>query len=210
VLALLDQAASAMRDAGATVVDSGLPEVDGDAELLVLKVEFKTDIEKYLGALGPGARMRTLADLIAFNTANAERELQVFGHELFLQSQESGGLTDRAYLEALASNQRSARAGIDNTMVQNNLDAIAVPTMGPGWVIDPVLGDHFDTGSSSTPAAVAGYPTVTVPMGFLSGLPVGISFVGRAWSEPVLLRIAFAYEQATKHRRPPTFRATVV
>jgi amidase len=210
VLALLDQAAAAFRDGGATVVDAGLPEVDGDAELLVLAHEFKADIEKYLRALGPDARVRTLADLIAFNTSNADRELAIFGQELFVQSQGTGGLTDRAYLDALASIQRTTRAGIDNLMAQNNLDAIAVPTMGPGWVIDPVLGDHSDTGSSSSPGAVAGYPTVTVPMGFLSGLPVGISFVGRAWSEPVLLRIAYAYEQATKHRRPPTFQATAV
>jgi amidase len=210
VTALLEEAAGAMREAGAVLVDADLPQMEGDEELTVLKYEFKADIEKYLATLGPDARMRTLADLIEFNQANAERELQVFGQELFEQSLATGPLTDRAYLDALAAIQRRAREqGIDAVMDEDRLDAIAVPTMAPGWIIDHVLGDHFDSGSSSSPAAVAGYPTITVPMGFLSGLPVGISFVGRAWSEPVLLRIAYAYEQATRHRRAPTFQATV-
>ena len=129
-----------------------------------------------------------------------------FGQELFEMAEKKGPLTDKAYLNALARNRRlSGRLGIDAVVVKHRLDAIVMPTVNPAWPTDLVNGDHF-LGGSSTPAAVAGYPSITVPAGFAHGLPVGISFVGRAWSEPTLLKLAYAYEQATKHRRAPTFR----
>ena len=129
-----------------------------------------------------------------------------FGQELLLRAQKKGPLTDRAYRDALARNLRLSREdGIDAVMDRQRLDAIVAPTGSPAWLTDLVNGDHF-LGASCTPAAVAGYPTITVPAGFAFGLPVGISFIGRAWSEPLLLRLAFAYEQATRHRRPPTSR----
>src|SRR5205814_5482924 len=131
------------------------------------------------------------------------------GQELFLRAQDKGPLTTAAYREALEKNRRLARAeGIDAVMDQHKLDALVAPTGGPAWTTDLVNGDHF-TGGSSTPAAVAGYPNVNVPAGFSHGLPIGISFFGRAYSEPVLIRIAYAYEQASKHRRGPTFIPTL-
>ena len=131
-----------------------------------------------------------------------------FGQELFLKAQEKGPLTDLAYVEALAHNRRlSGLEGIDAVMTANKLDALVAPTGGPAWVTDHINGDHF-TGGMSTPPAVAGYPHVTVPAGFVMGLPAGISFVGRAWSEPTLIKLAYAYEQATKARRVPKFLAT--
>jgi amidase len=152
--------------------------------------------------------VKTLADVIAFNEAHRAVEMPYFGQELFLRAQEKGPLTTPAYREALEKNRRLARAeGIDAVMDQHKLDALVAPTGGPAWTTDLVNGDHF-TGGSSTPPAVAGYPNVNVPAGEIFGLPVGISFMGRAWSEPTLLRLAYAFEQATHHRRPPRFLPT--
>jgi amidase len=146
--------------------------------------------------------------VIAFNEAHRATEMPYFGQELFLRAQEKGPLTTPAYLEALAKNQRLARTeGIDAVMDQHRLDAIIAPTGGPAWMTDLVAGDHY-TGGSSTAPAVAGYPNLSVPLGFVFGLPVGLQFVGRAWSEPALLRIGYAFEQATRHRRPPRFLPT--
>jgi amidase len=132
-----------------------------------------------------------------------------FGQEILLESEEKGPLTDKPYLEALAKCRLFSRAeGIDRVIRANKLDAIVAPTGGPAWPTDYVNGDH-STGGSSSPAAVAGYPNITVPAGFISGLPVGISFIGPAWSEPTLIKIAFAFEQATKHRQPPKFLPTL-
>jgi amidase len=150
-----------------------------------------------------------MADVIAFNEKNATREMPWFAQEHLVASQAKAGLDSREYRDALANNLRYSREeGIDQVMREHKLDALVAPTGGPAWVTDYINGDHYG-GSFSSPAAVAGYPHVTVPAGYTRGLPVGISFVGGAWSEPVLIAMAYAYEQATMHRRAPTFPATV-
>ena len=209
--ALMEDALLALKDGGAELVDPADPPSFGDFEgstLEVLLYEFKAGLNAYLAALGPAAPVKSLEEIIAFNEAHEKRSMPYFGQELLIQSQEKGPLTDEAYREALAKAQRIAREGVDKLLNGNRLDAIVAPTGGPAWTTDLVNGDHFG-GGSSTPAAVAGYPNVTVPAGFVSGLPVGISFFGRAWSEPVVLRLAYAFEQATNHRKPPTFRPTL-
>ena len=200
-----------MKKAGAAIVDpADIPNVGAyDAtELEVLLYEFKADLNAYLAALGPGARVHSLGDVIAFNDANRDREMAFFGQELMLQAQKKGPLTDKAYKDALAKDLRlSQKQGIDAVMDRLHLDAIVAPSGNPPWTTDLINGDHF-LGSSTTPAAVAGYPSITVPAGFAFGQPVGMSFIGRAWSEALLIKFAYAYEQATKHRRPPAFLPT--
>jgi len=207
---LMSDAIDALKGAGAILVDpADLPSHGkyDDSEFEVLLYEFKTDINKYLAERGGGVP-RSLKELIEFNERNREREMPYFGQEIFIRAQAKGALTDKAYLAALAKNHRLSRAGgIDAAMNKHRLDAIIAPTGGPPWTTDLVNGDHY-TGGSSTPAAVAGYPNINVPAGYVFGLPVGISFFGRAYSEPVLIRLAYAFEQATKHRRPPQFRDT--
>jgi amidase len=205
---LLETALDEMKRLGATLVD---PADDpplgkfGDAEGIVLTYEFKAGINTYLASLGPGAPMRTLDDLIQFNERNRTSELRYFGQEEFLRAQKRGPLTDTTYLDALEKCRRLSRTeGIDAVMDRHQLDAIVAPAGGPAGVTDLVYGDR-DIGGSSSPAAVAGYPNITVPAGEIMGLPVGISFFGRAYSEPVLFKIAFAFEQATKHRMAPKF-----
>lgn len=208
---VMEAALTVLRDAGAVLVDpADIPHVGeyDETEFTVLLYEFKADLAAYLATLGPSAAVKTLPDLIAFNERNREREMPYFGQEILTMAQEKGSLTDTAYTEALAKNLRLSRAeGIDAVMDKHRLDAIVAPTGNPAWPIDLVNGDHF-LGGSSTPPAVAGYPHVTVPAGYVRGLPVGLSFIGRAWSEATLIKLAFAYEQATHHRRPPTFRPT--
>ena len=209
---LMEEAIEAMGAAGAEVIDP--VEITtrrdiGRHEYQVLLYEFKADLNAYLRALGGTLEARTLEQLIAYNEANRDREMPWFGQEEFEAAQEKGPLTEPEYLEALATSRRLTRTeGIDATMDRHRLDAIVAPTGGPAWTTDLVNGDHFGGGSSSA-AAVAGYPNVTVPAGFVHGLPVGISFFGRAWSEPVLLRVAYAFEQGTQHRRAPGFEPTV-
>jgi amidase len=208
---LAESAIADMKKAGAVIVDPANIATLGtfDAgELEVLLHEFKADLNKYLSWLGPGSPVRTLTDIIAFNEAHREQELKYFGQELMEMADTKGPLTSEVYLKALAANRRQAGAlGIDMVMTKHQLDALIAPTFGLPWLTDLVAGDIFPAGASSpsTVAAVAGYPHITVPMGYFRGLPVGLSIFGRAWSEPTLIRIAFAYEQATKHRRPPTF-----
>jgi len=209
---VMEAAIADLRRLGAVIVDPveipTLGQFDA-GELDVLLTEFKADLAAYFAWLGPDAPMHSLADVIAFNTAHAEREMPYFEQELFELAQAKGPLTDPAYLQTLADNRRLAGPeGIDAVMTEHQLDALIAPTGIPAWLTDHVNGDASGGGSSS-PAAVAGYPHITVPAGQASGLPVGLSFFGRAWSEPTLIRLAFAYEQGTQHRKPPTYRASV-
>jgi amidase len=213
VEAIMAVAIDALKSAGATLIDTeDLKVVDeaGEAESTVFKYELKADMAKYLAWLGPQAPMKSLADLIEFNKANRDRELSYFGQDFFEKSVEKGPLTDFAYVEALAKCRRLARTeGIDAVMNKHQLDAIVAPTMGPACVTDLVNGDRWLGGSTSA-AAISGYPSITVPAGFLFGLPLGLSFFGRAWSEPALIKLAYGFEQATKFRKPPTFRQSIV
>lgn len=203
---LMADAIDVMKREGATIVDPADLPTHGkfDApEFEVLLFEFKADLNKYLAGLPPGDHPRTLKALIEFNERNREREMPYFGQELFTRAEGKGPLTDPAYLKALRSSKMLSQAqGIDAVMTKHRLDALVAPTGGPAWTTDLVNGDHF-TGGSSTPAAVAGYPNVQVPAGYVYGLPVGISFFGRAFTEAKLIRLAYAYEQATKHRQAP-------
>jgi amidase len=203
---LMSDAIDVLKREGATVVDPADLPTHGklDApEFEVLLFEFKADLNKYLAGLAPGDHPRTLKDLIDFNEKNREREMPYFGQELFVRAEAKGPLTDPAYLKALRASKSLAQGqGIDAVMLKHNLDALVAPTGGPAWTTDLLNGDHF-TGGSSTPAAVAGYPNVQVPAGYVYGLPVGVSFFGRAFTEAKLIRLAYAYEQATRHRRPP-------
>lgn len=209
--AVMAEAIAAMKHAGAIIVDPANITTRGkydDSEFEVLLYEFKADLNAYLAKLPPG-QPRTLAALIEFNEANRDREMPFFGQEIFTMAQKKGPLSTPAYRKALAKNLRLARAeGIDATLKRHRLHAIVAPTANPAWPTDHVNGDHF-TGGSSTPAAVAGYPSITVPAGFVAGLPVGMSFFASAWSEPTLLRIAYAFEQVTKARRAPRFLPTI-
>lgn len=205
-----EAAIDALREAGAVLVDPvTLPHVGEyeDSEYEVLLYDFKADLNAYLAGR-PGSPVRTLAELIRFNEERRVEEMPFFRQEIFVQAEEKGPLTEPAYLEALAKNLRLSRTeGIDHVMNGHRLDALFAPTTSPPWTIDLVNGDH-GLGGCSTPAAVAGYPHVTVPAGYAFGLPVGVSFFGRAWSEPVLIRLAYAFEGATGARRPPRFAAT--
>ncbi|HPE76775.1 MAG TPA: amidase, partial [Draconibacterium sp.] len=180
----------------------------GDPSYQVLLYEFKADLNKYL-AEHQNAKVKSLEEIIEFNRNNAGSEMPWFDQEIFEEAQKKGDLTSEEYLEALKNSKLYAgKEGIDKTMENYRLDAIIAQTNGPAWTIDWVNGDHFSGGSSS-PAAISGYPNITVPMGFVKGLPVGISFFGKAWSEPTLLRIAYAFEQVTKHRKTPEFLKTL-
>ncbi|MGA9119238.1 MAG: amidase [Bacteroidota bacterium] len=209
--AVINSAVAALKSEGAILVDPVEIEAVGkmdDAETTVLLYELKADMKAYLSRLGEGAPAHTLKDLIEYNETHAKTEMPYFGQELFIRAEAKGPLTSKEYLNALAKNHRLSREkGIDGVMKKYKLDALVAPTDGPAWMTDLVCGDHF-LGGSSNLAAVAGYPSVTVPAGFVFGLPVGISFFGRAWSEPTLIKLAFAYEQATKVRKPPTYVST--
>ncbi len=209
--AALEQALRAMKDLGAVIVDPADIVTAGqfdDAEFDVLLYEFKADLEAYLRGLPPGARARTLDDLIAFNRAHAAEEMPYFGQEIFEMAAKKGPLTTPAYRKALEKCRLLSRTrGLDATFAKHRLDALVAPTQGPPALIDLVNGDP-SSASSTTPCAVAGYPAITVPMGYHAGLPLGLTFMGRAWSDAKLLGYAYAFERATTIRRPPTFAAT--
>jgi amidase len=203
---VMKDALDALKTLGATLVDPAPIEHANDygqSELDVLLFEFKADLNQYLANAPASVKTRTLADVIKFNEENRDRELQYFGQELFTQAQEKGPLTTPAYRKALAKNLRLSRElGIDATLRKHKVDALIAPTGGPVWTTDLVNGDHYSGGYSSA-SAVAGYPHITVPAGNAFGLPVGLSFFAEAWSEPKLLKYAFAFEQATKARKAP-------
>lgn len=205
--ALIDTAIAVMRERGAVIIDPANLEIRlGDASYAVLLYEFKADLNRYLAGLASSPSVRTLADVIAFNQKNSDREMPFFGQDIMIEAQKKGALSSPEYQKALAKCRSLTREkGIDSVMDEHKLDALLAPTHGPPGLIDLVNGNPGSGGSSSTPAAVAGYPSITVPAGYVYGLPVGVSFFGRAWSEPVLIKLAYAYEQATKVRRPPAF-----
>ena len=200
--AVYDASIAALREQGAEIVDDIEIATNGmnDAEYEVLLYEFKADLNNYLSA--SGAPVQSLAEIIEYNEANADRVMPVFGQEIFLAAAEKGPLSDAAYLDALADSKRIARDGIDSAIEEHQLDAIIAITNGPAWMIDHANGDSFHIGSSSL-AAISGYPSITVPAGFASGLPIGVSFMGKPWNEKQLIEIAYAFEQATGARYAP-------
>jgi amidase len=210
--AVFEDALAAIRDLGAELIDpADVPHATDlqEPEWELLKYEFKADVASYLTTVG-GDVPTTLAGLIAFNVANADAEaLGVFGQDIFEEAEEKGPLTDAAYLELLATCRRLSRdEGLDAVLAEHTLDAVVAPSGSPAWIIDHVLGDHY-VGGNTSPAAVSGYPSITVPMGSVAGLPVGISFLGGSRTESRLIGLAFAFEQATAHRTSPTFRTTI-
>ncbi|MEX5746995.1 amidase [Massilia sp. X63] len=209
--AIIEKELAVLKEQGATLVDVKLPNTDkyNESELQVLLYEFAPGLEAYLKNYAPHAPVRNMADVIAFNEKNAAREMPYFKQEHLIAAQAKQGLDAREYREALANDLRYSREeGIDQVMKEHRLDALVAPTGGPAWLTDYINGDHYG-GSFSSPAAVAGYPHITVPAGFTRGLPVGISFVGGAWSEASLIGMAYAYEQASKRRRAPLYPATI-
>lgn len=215
--ALIEQSLDVMKKQGATLIDpADIPTLGkfDESELLVFMYELKADLNAYLARLGPGAPVHdmpihTLKDIIDFDERNRDKEMPFFGQDLFLKAEAKGPLTEKAYLDAVAKNHQLARTeGIDAVMDQHHLDAIVAPTGGPAWLTDLINGDHV-AGGSSNAAAVAGYPNINVTAGNIWGLPVGISFFGRAWSEPTLIKLAYSFEQATKARQTPRFLPTL-
>jgi amidase len=210
---LMKDAIELIKSLGATIVDPANIKTNGKFDATendVLQYEFKTDINKYLAGAPAAVKSRTLADLIKFNEEHRAQEMPFFGQEIFEQSEKRGPLTEKKYRDALAKNHRLARTeGIDATLAKHKVDAIIAPTGGPVWATDLVNGDHF-TGGYSSASAVAGYPHITVPAGLAFGLPVGLSFFGGAWSEPALIKFAYAFEQGAKARQKPRFLPTAV
>ena len=209
---LMEGSLSVLKSQGAVLVDPVEIETLGkfdDSEFTVFLYELKANLNKYLERLGPSAPVKNLKEVIAFNEKNRDKEMPFFGQDIFVHSEAKGPLSEKEYVDALAKNRRLARVeGIDAVMDKHKLDALVAPTGSPAWPTDLVNGDHSGGGSSNA-AAVAGYPNINVPAGNLWGLPVGLSFFGRAWSEPTLIRLAYAFEQATKARITPKFLPTV-
>jgi amidase len=207
---LMEDCLAEMKRQGAVLIDPVEvgPATFGDSILEVFLTELKADLNAYLAALGPAAPVHSLKEVIEFNEKHRQQEMPYFGQDLFEKAETKGPLTNKDYLAALEKNRDLSRTkGIDEAMDKHQLDALLGPSGGPAWTTDLLNGDRSRGGSSGLPAA-AGYPHITVPAGFVYGLPVGISFFGRAWSEPVLIKMAYAFEQATHHRKPPHFAPT--
>lgn len=210
---IMEGVIAAMKDAGAVMVDDcelSPGQEYGDSEFEVLLYEFKADLNAFLATADPALGIRSIEDVIRFNDENKAKSMPFFGQEIFLQAVKKGGLDSKEYKDALAKNLKASREdGIDKALAKDRLDAILAPTGGPAWLIDLVNGDSFSGVSSSQPPAVAGYPAITVPAGFISGLPIGMTLMGPAWSEGALIKYAYAFEQATRHRKAPTLARTV-
>ncbi len=206
--AVVEEALKVLQAKGAILIDPiEVPNAGkyGQSELEVLLYELKADMQAYLTEFAPGSSFKTLRDLIDFNEHHSDREMPFFAQEYFLRADAKGGLDSKEYLDALANNHRYSRAeGLDQVFKVFQLDALVAPSGPPASLTDFIRGDPGGT-SFTSPAAVAGYPHITVPAGFVRGLPVGMSFVGPAWSEAILIRLAYAYEQASKQRCSPTF-----
>lgn len=206
--AIMERAIVTLRAAGAVIVDPAniaTAKQFGDDEYTVLLYEFKAGLNAYLADIDPALPVHSLAELIEFNHLHRERAMPYFGQELFVLAQEKGDLAEETYRQARSESLRLAgRGGIDATLDEYDLDALIAPTGGPAWLVDWVNGDHYGGGSSSA-AAVAGYPNITVPAGAVYGLPIGLSFIGAAWQEATLIKLAYAFEQRTQARRPPAF-----
>ncbi len=212
VAAVIESQLEILRGQGAVLVEvSEIPNAAkyGDSELTVLLYELKSDMARYLAQYAPTSGLQSLADLIAYNQQHAAREMPFFGQEHFINAQSKGDLKSQEYLDALANNHRYSRQeGIDQVLQEHRLDALVAPTGGPAWLTDFINGDAYGASFTSA-AAVAGYPHITVPCGFVEGLPVGLSFVAGAWAESALFAMAYAYEQASLQRRPPTYARSV-
>jgi amidase len=210
--ATFEAALATLKTAGAVLVDidkTGAPDGLGRAEGVVLYTELKADLNAYLATTPATVKTRTLADVIAFNIANADKEMPYFGQETFIEAEATKGLADPAYLKALAESQGGARATLTRLLTDHNVAMLVAPTMGPSWLSDPVNGDQYDGPSASQLPAISGFPHLTVPMGQVMGLPVGLSFIGPAWSEAALLNAGDVYEKARGLLPKPTYRATV-
>ncbi|HRQ32661.1 MAG TPA: amidase family protein, partial [Anaerolineales bacterium] len=210
ILKIFETCLEALKHLGAILVDpAAVKNFDklAGSEMDVLHYEFKADLNSYLKTAAPGVRVRSMEDVIRFNEENADVMMPYFGQERMTTAQAKGPLSEKKYKDALAKNLRLARAqGIDAALRKYKLDAIVVPSGGPAWVIDLANGDVLNWDMEATSlAAVAGYPHITVPAGYVFGLPVGISFFSTAWQEPALIRFAYAFEQATQFRRQPRF-----
>ena len=209
---VIERALDVLKAQGATLIDvAELPNASkyGQSEYEVLLYEFKADMAAYLAEFAPNLAIKSLADIMAFNEKNRDRVMPYFAQEHMVRAAAKGGLDSKDYIDALANNRKFSREeGIDKALLDNQLDALVAPSGSPAWLTDFIRGDNSGGGFSS-PAAVAGYPHITVPAGFVNGLPVGISLVGTAWSEPKLIAMAYAFEQASKHRRAPEYLKTV-